>query len=237
MAASANKQLLEQLTVELHHALCPVLLNQPDNPLLFLCSHFRDQAGITASPVSTAYRMLRLSSSEGQHCSRNIMSAYKTLSEMDGHVPSSLLLQLLSMLTGTLPSNLAASLMQVFTVLCRLPPSFAVFHDATKCCMLLEELCRQPQQGAGGFMFQLPEAKKLLHKLLMQQDWLLAMDPMQPVTRLRSVRLQQPSGSPAASAAGGGSGAALLDVRLAEEEAARQAQQLVELALAAREGS
>lgn len=32
--------------------------------------------------------------------------------EMDGHVPSSLLLQLLSMLTGTLPSNLAASLMQ-----------------------------------------------------------------------------------------------------------------------------
>lgn len=52
---------------------------------VLLCPHdaacsFRDQAGITASPVSTAYRTLRLSSSEGQHCSRNIMSAYKTLS-------------------------------------------------------------------------------------------------------------------------------------------------------------
>jgi hypothetical protein len=36
--------------------------------------------------------------------------------------------------------------LQLFTVLCRLPPSFAVFHDATKSCMLLEELCRQPQR-------------------------------------------------------------------------------------------
>jgi hypothetical protein len=43
------------------------------------CS-FRDQAGITYSPVPTAYRTLRLSSTEGPHCNRNIMSAYKTLS-------------------------------------------------------------------------------------------------------------------------------------------------------------
>jgi hypothetical protein len=39
MSASNTKQvLLEQLSRELHQALCPVLMNQPDNPLLFLCS-------------------------------------------------------------------------------------------------------------------------------------------------------------------------------------------------------
>jgi hypothetical protein len=63
------------------------------------------------------------------------------------------------------------------------------------------------------------------------------MEPMQQVTRLRSVSLQQPSGSATASAAGGGSGAVLLDVLLAEEAALQQAEQLVEMALAAREGS
>jgi hypothetical protein len=46
--------------------------------------------------------------------------------------------------------------LQLFTVLCRLPPSFAVFHDATKSCMLLEELCRQPQQVRG----QLPAVER-----------------------------------------------------------------------------
>ncbi|KAF6262864.1 hypothetical protein COO60DRAFT_551533 [Scenedesmus sp. NREL 46B-D3] len=236
--AAANRQILEQLLNDLHQALCPVLLNQPDNPLLFLCSHFRDQAGITSSPVSAAYRTLRLSSSEGKHCNRNMMSAYKTLSEAGGHMESSVFLQLLSMLTGSLPSNLAATLMQLFTVLCRLPPSFAVFHNATKSCMLLEELCRQPQQGAGGFMFQLPEAKKLLQELLMEEDWLQSMEPMQQITRLRAVRLQQSSSSQTAAAAGGvGSGAALLDVRLAEEAAMQQVEQLVAMALAARAGS
>jgi hypothetical protein len=38
MAAASNKHVLQQLSDELHQALCPVLLNQPDNPLLFLCS-------------------------------------------------------------------------------------------------------------------------------------------------------------------------------------------------------
>jgi hypothetical protein len=69
---------------------------------------------------------------------------------------------------------------------------------------------------------------------------LQSMEPMQQVTRLRSVRLQQPSGSQAAAAAAGGGAsgaAALLDVRLAEEAAGQQAEQLVEMALAAREGS
>jgi hypothetical protein len=39
------------------------------------------------------------------------------------------------------------------------------------CCCCV---CPSPplwQQGAGSFMFQLPEAKKLLHKLLMEQHW------------------------------------------------------------------
>jgi hypothetical protein len=59
------------------------------------------------------------------------------------------------------------------------------------------------------------------------------MQPMQQVTRLRSVRLQQPSDSPTAAVAagsGGGFGAALLDVRLAEEAARQQAEHLVEMA-------
>jgi hypothetical protein len=68
---------------------------------------------------------------------------------------------------------------------------------------------------------------------------LQSMEPMQPVTRLRAVRLQQPSSSSSSSsssAAGGTSSpAVLLDVRLAEEEAAQQAGLLVEMALAARE--
>jgi hypothetical protein len=40
--------------------------------------------------------------------------------------------------------------------------------------LLLLLLLLRPCQGPGGFMFQLPEAKKLLHNLLMQQDWWVA---------------------------------------------------------------
>jgi hypothetical protein len=73
----------------------------------------------------------------------------------------------------------------------------------------------------------------LLHRSFRR---LQSMEPMQQVTRLRSVRLQQPSNSQAAAAAGRSS-AALLDVRLAEETASQQAEHLVEMALAARDGS
>lgn len=55
-------------------------------PLCFCCDQqhsFREKAGLPGtSPVSSAYRILRLCPANSQHCEGNIMSAFSTLGEL-----------------------------------------------------------------------------------------------------------------------------------------------------------
>jgi hypothetical protein len=71
---------MQQLCAAAEVALAPILSNQTGNTIMHLMCHLREQAGREGTePVSTAYRLLRLSCSSHACTEDNIAQAFLTL--------------------------------------------------------------------------------------------------------------------------------------------------------------
>jgi len=209
---------LEEYTNALHEAIAPLLQYQPKNPLVHLCSHFKERA-YGCDPVIGAYRQIRLAGIDDQTFPDQLYLAYTKLAGVKPCLDGEPYLQLLSMLCGSLNTAVAEALQKVFQDLSSAAPSFAIFRASIRTCLLLEQLAsKSPAQPLSDTSkcFLVAEAKQTIIELLLEQEWVHACSPQEDVVQLRSLHVPV-SGRP-------------VDALVAYEEIQGRTEQLVQLA-------